>query len=202
MGIIKHLALGIIGIVFVASLIGIAAAQEPTDKEYKLEAFSVTLPTNVVWRRIKSEPNQLEIGHSLGNSIYTFTLSAREYPLLPEPVASVSDLLVYIRNAAEKETKAKGRYQMTSHSETITNRLGFECVEFQKSWIDHGAAIIKDKELVMLANGLICIHPESAYRLIEISYSSRNNSGTVPLEIKNEGESFVNSLRAENLGKL
>jgi len=200
MSVFNKLALTIFGIIFASSLVGFASAQELDKGKYKLESFVVELPTTSGWED-QSEPNYLNLGRTLGNPLYTFTLSARQYPLMPEAVASVSDLQVFVTKAAEKEAQTLGRYQLTTHSENQTSRLGMECVEYQKSWIDHGGEITQYKRLHMMASGLICIHPESAYRLIEISYSIRNSSGLVPEEIKKEGEIFINSLKARKSGQ-
>jgi len=200
MNIIRALVLGIGGIIFAVALVGTASAGELEGEKYELGAFSVVLPATSGWKN-QSKPNELNLGRLLGNPLHTFTLSVRQYPLVPEPGASVSVVLASFRRAAEKEMQAKGRYQLTSHSENINIRSGLECVEYQKTWIDHGDSITQYKKLFMLGKGLVCIHPESACRLVEISYSSRNSSGGVSQEITAEGEAFINSLRARNLGQ-
>jgi hypothetical protein len=164
--------------------------------EFELQAFVVRLPLNPEWLK-KHSFNQINLGCSIdGSPLHTFSLTAREYPVAPEQINSVVTLLKHTVNAYNNEALKEGRYKLTSHSETTTNRLGINCVEYNKSWVDYGGISTLNKKLLMVAHGSICIHPDSSDRLIEINYSSRNLSGNIPQELINEGEAFINSLQA------
>ena len=92
-----------------------------------------------------------------------------------------------------------GRYQLTKHSEKTSKRSDFECVEYQKVWVDHGGDSTNGQKMHMQAKGLVCVHPSPPYRLIEVSYSIRDHSESVPEKALEEGEHFINSLRVDKL---
>ncbi|MEJ2467440.1 MAG: hypothetical protein P8045_17455, partial [Candidatus Thiodiazotropha sp.] len=94
-----------------------------------------------------------------------------------------------------------GSYEIIAHSEEIRTINNLECVRSHRKWVDHGGPATNNTELTMLATGYICIHPESNYQLIEVSYSSRNRTGEVALANKEEGENFINSVSAVTIRK-
>ncbi len=100
-----------------------------------------------------------------------------------------------------KDQSQKGRYELIKHTENSTKRVGIECVEYEKVWKDNGGSATQFKELTMKAHGYVCIHPDAASRLIDINYSTRNDSGIVPSEAQREGEEFISSLKALSLVK-
>jgi hypothetical protein len=128
-------------------------------------------------------------------------LQAREYPLSPEPVDSLMTLLDAIQRKRYKEKLIKGRFELKTHSESITNRLGFGCVEYEMTMLDNGGSATQYSKLVINVHSLICVHPESPRRIIEINYSSRNATGEIPLAAQQEGDSFINSLQALSLAE-
>jgi hypothetical protein len=184
--------------VFVLCGIACTTEKESTATRVDLEAFSVEMPTSPGWMR-KISSSHVSLGRSLGSKFHTFSLDAREYPPAPMPVQSISEVLIGVRNAANKEANTKGRFELMSHFEAISTRSKIGCVEYQKSWKDHGGAATQHSELAMTTHGLVCVHPRFANRLIEISYSARNDTGTAPHEAKSEGEAFISSLQARTL---
>lgn len=100
----------------------------------------------------------------------------------------------------EKEARTSERFELMSHSEQVIKQLGMECVKYHKFWKDRGAPATQYAKLVTVAQGLVCIHPESRKHLVEISYSTRNDLGVVPDEAKHEGERFIESLQAQVTG--
>jgi hypothetical protein len=162
-----------------------------------LISFTVETPTTDMWQK-QSNSKHLLYGKSIGDEYSTFTIEAREYPVSPEPIESISSLLILLQTIFDKRmnNQNSGRNEMISHSEEIVKVNNLDCVKYQRRWVDHGGIATNNKELIMLATGYICIHPEFKNQLIEVNYSSRNSSGILTSEIKTEGERFINSIRA------
>ncbi|WP_028582191.1 hypothetical protein [Desulfogranum japonicum] len=114
-----------------------------------LEAFTVDPPVSEKWQN-QSKPKHLLYGCSIGDRYSTFTLEAREYPISPEPIDSISSLYSQIQNLEQKRIKTQnnGRYEMTSHSEEILKINNLKCVKYQKRWIDHGDTATQNTELI------------------------------------------------------
>jgi len=175
------------------------AAEDMAATRVELKAFSILPPFGADWRS-QIGAGRLEAGRSLdGIPQHTIILIAEEYPLAPEPVASVAVLLDAFRAAAANEPRMAGRYELVSHSETTTDRLGMACVEYEKRWNDHGGHATQGQHLIMASHGLVCVHPRSARRVIEVSYSHRSATGMVPPEAVREGKRFLESLKPRPL---
>jgi hypothetical protein len=153
-------------------------------------------PYSSIWRSEKKSDQLFMAGRSLnGNPIHSFLLEAKEYPPAPTPVTSCQELLNVVQAAAEKEAEQPGRYEMVEHTESVVMQSDIPCVKYQKRWIDHGGRATQYKELKMGAVGLLCVHPQKPRHLIEVSYSYRSDSDSLPLEVEREGVSFLESLR-------
>lgn len=160
----------------------------------KLESFSVQPPAGSGWQR-KTDQHSISIGRSIdGNPLHTFGMIIREYPPLPEPVGSINNILTPFSAAAKKEAQLPGRYLLTNHSETITQHLNMSCIKYEKKWKDQGGSSTGFRELIMAAHGLICIHPTSERKLVEVSYSHRSPSGVLSAKLEKKGKSFLQSL--------
>jgi len=169
-------------------------AQQPEIENKSLKIYSVDVPETAVWLN-NSDSNQLLFGRTLGSPISTATLTAKTYPSPPGIEGSISELLLQVTKAANKEAKISGRYQLISHSERVAERSDLECVEYEKAWIDHGGAATNWQKLNMQAKGHICFHPGSPYILVEANYSIRDHSTLLHEKAIHEGEHFINSLK-------
>jgi hypothetical protein len=169
-------------------------AQQPEVENKSLKMYSVDVPETSMWKN-NSDSNQLLFGRTLGSPISTVALTAKTYPSPPGLEGSISELLVQVTKAANKEANMSGRHQLISHSERIAERSDLECVEYEKEWIDQGGAATNWHKLNMQAKGHICFHPESPYILVEANYSIRDHSILLHEKAINEGEHFINSLK-------
>ena len=114
-------------------------AQQPEVDNQSLRIYSVDVPETSVWKN-NSDSYQLLLGRTLGSSLATVTLAAKSYPSPSELDGSISKLLLRITEAANKEAKMSGRYQLINHSVKVAERSDLDCVEYEKVWVDHGGA--------------------------------------------------------------
>lgn len=172
------------------------AGRDEATERIDLEAFSILPPDGPAWQT-RTRTAQFEAARLLdGNPIHTFALNAREYPPSPAPIESLQELLRAIQAATEKESRNPARFMLTSYEVTESTRLALECVEYRKRWNDNEVPIAHGTKLIMVAHGLICIHPQERHRLIEVSYSYRSATGTLTTEQEHEGVRFLESVRA------
>ena len=169
-------------------------AQQPEVDNQSLKIYSVDVPETSVWKN-NSDSYQLLFGRTLGAPLATVTLAAKSYPSPSELDGSISKLLLRITEAANKEAKMSGRYQLIQHSEKVADRSDLDCVEYEKVWVDHGGVATNWQKLNMQAKGHICFHPDSPYILVEVNYSTRDHSTLLHEKAINEGEHFINSLK-------
>ncbi len=172
----------------------VVIAENASSNRINLEAFSVEHPSDPSWRS-RHSPGRVVLGRVLDNNLHTFSLEAREYPPASVPVGNIYEVLGGYRYAVEKEAMNKGRFEITHHFERISLKRSMECIEYHKSWKDHGDEATSFNELTMVAHGLLCVHPDARERLIEVSYSVRNDSGIVPGDAQTEGSAFLASVR-------
>lgn len=193
---IKLVIFFIILLTFVGSTVSFAV-EKAAQRQVDLRWFLVLAPDSSVWQSEKTSDQLFVAGRSLADTPYhTIVLQAKEYPPAPAPVTSAQELLKGVQAAAEKEANQPGRYEMVEHTESVVMQSGISCVRYQKRWIDHGGRATQYKELKMGASGLVCVHPQEPRQLIEVSYSYRSDSASLPLEVEREGGDFLESLRA------
>lgn len=172
------------------------AGRDEVMERVNLEAFSIVPPSGPAWKA-RTWPAQFEAGRLLdGNLRHTFALNAREYPPSPEPVESLQGLLLAIQAATEKESRNPARFTLTNYEVVESTRLALDCVEYRKRWDDNEGLKAHGTKLIMVAHGLICIHPQDRYRLIEVSYSYRSTTGSLTTAQEHEGVRFIESVQA------
>lgn len=176
-----------------------AETHDANPEKVALRWFSVRAPSAGPWQTHR-ESHFFEAARSLdGNPEHTFVLRVREFPTAPAPVSSGEKLLKHVTAAANKEQKGAGRFRLQRHSENLVQRSRMACVEYRKRWADRGGSATGGENRIMRARGLICVHPEAARQLVEISYSARDESGDLPLELQRVGRRFLTSLRARGI---
>lgn len=174
------------------------ASRDESMARVELEAFSVVAPSGPDWQARK-RPSQFEAARLLGGDTqHTFILNAREYPPAPDSVDSVEKLQAAIEASAEKEARSQARFELKSYEVIRATRIALDCVEYRKRWIDQEAPKANERESIMVAHGLVCIHPQQRNRLIEISYSHRSSNESLPAKREQEGTRFLESLRASS----
>lgn len=112
---------------------------------------------------------------------------AVRYGAIETGLSKPEEILNFVR--MQKENQLQGiRFDVKKdHSKFVTFK-GAKCLEFD--------SLVRDKHVNqnMTLTGLFCVHPDDHRRFVDISYSQRHDLSRTDLDIREEGQEFIQSV--------
>ncbi|MFH0783700.1 MAG: hypothetical protein V2B20_17340 [Pseudomonadota bacterium] len=157
--------------------------------------FSIAPPSGVGWYE-KINNNSLYYLKKMPSDDYSIYTKATEIHL-DDSELEADKFLQYVKNNKKLNT-ASGNYRNVSFHFTHDTALSPHCIRYVQSYDDYGIKNLKKNEFVRVKNvGLVCMHPENPQNGIDMFYveSTMQSQGTHDQSYKDEGESFLHSLK-------
>ncbi len=157
--------------------------------------FSIAPPSGVGWYE-KINNNSLYYLKKIPSDDYAIYTKATEIHL--ESSELQADRFVQYVKKNKSLNTSSGDYRNVSFRYTHETALSPLCIRYNQSYDDYGLKNLKKNDFVLIRkNGLVCMHPENPQNGIDIFYaeSAVQSQGAQYLSYKDEGESFLNSLK-------
>jgi hypothetical protein len=163
------------------------------DKPYLLDGYSVLPPRGSGWFEMKRDRASAYFGKRLSSLTHSFIAVAMSSSIV-DTFQSIDGFRDYVTTQLEGTTGDQRNKVLQVVVATDTAPGSF-CVRYQIKTEDRGAANAPGRALLAESFGISCLHPDRRDLAIDISYTERGLPAETGTLLRNEGESFIRSLR-------
>ncbi len=163
------------------------------EQPYQLNGYSVLPPPGSGWFEMKKDRDFVYFGKRLSSPTHSFIAIALSAPV-GESFASAEMFHEHVaRQLAENSGDARSRVSVAAVA--LDAEAGPFCVRYRTTADDSGAANARGRTLLVETVGLSCLHTARPDLAVDISYTERGLPGETGTRLRDEGESFIRSLK-------
>ena len=156
--------------------------------------FSVVPPPGADWYENLKNNALVYVKINEMHKRYVIFTEAREVTL-SKKIKNQNELRAYVQSSKNKKVDSANwkQYQLTVDA---AKTLPGQCVRYSQYYQDYGMKGVDDKKYVKVdTQGIFCLHPDNSRLAIDLSYIEKTLSNTQVASFRNEGETFLASLR-------
>jgi hypothetical protein len=194
-------AMVVLALVFATAILSSARASAQlyanpvTDRErpYQLNGYTVLPPPGSGWFEMKKDRDFVYFGKRLVSPTHSFIAIALSAPV-GESFSSADLFREHVARQLSENT-GDARSKVTVASVEVDAGAGPFCVRYRTTADDRGAANARGRSLLVETVGLSCLHTERRDLAVDVSYTERGLPGETGSRLRDEGESFIRSLK-------
>ena len=187
------------GLAVALSLAGGAAAQThavPTTgitTAYALDGYSVLPPPGKNWFEMGRDKEQVLFGKKIESRTHAFAATATSGPI-DEKFETREQFQNYVNKVRVADLGSE-RYKMLEFSSDFDPAFPAWCVRYRAKTQDRAAPFAIGRALLLEHVGVTCRHPTIPDLVVDVGYSERGRPAEISAELREEGESFMRSLK-------
>ena len=187
------------GLAVALSLAGGAAAQThavPTTgitTAYVLEGYSVLPPPGKNWFEMGRDKQHVLFGKKIESRTHSFAATATS-GLIDEKFETREQFQNYVNKVRVADLGSE-RFKMLEFSSDFDPAFPAWCVRYRAKTQDRAAPFAIGRALLLEHIGITCLHPAMPDLVVDVGYSERGRPAEISAELREEGESFMRSLK-------
>ena len=158
-----------------------------------MDGYTILPPQGQGWFEMDRERHSVYFGKRLSSPTHSFIAIALSAPV----GGSFENVESFRQHVARQlaDNSGDARSKVTIAAVEIDANAGPFCVRYQTRTDDRGAANARGKTLLAETFGLSCLHTENNSIAIDVSYTERGLPGETGTRLRDEGETFIRSIK-------